>query len=252
MGASFLKGKEKMYKKYKLADIPFGVNFNGEYTLKKNKDYETNDEPLFCLTVEKDDIELEKEEYKKLNGEEFKYSNDYLEHTAIYRKFVEKAVEHGVVLFHGSAIEYKGRAYLFVAPSGTGKSTHTKLAKEVFKNEVRYINDDKPLIRVEKDGCFVYGSPYDGKHFLSNNVKTKLGAICLLSRGENNQIERLDKTLSLVKFLSFTYRPKNENASKLYFNHLEKILDYPIYALRCNMEQDAPKLSLETMSKDCE
>lgn len=241
-----------MYKTYKFASVPFGANFEFDYTLKKNKDYETSDAPLFTVSVNSDDIELERKLYLETGEVDNGKLEPLLEHTAIYRKFVEKAIDYGIVLFHGSAIEYKGRAYLFVAPSGTGKSTHTKLAKEVFKNEVRYINDDKPLISVEKDGCYVYGSPYDGKHKLSNNIKVKLGAICLLSRGENNQIKRLDKKASALKFLSFSYRPKDENTSKLYFNHLEKILDYPIYALRCNIKPDAPKLSLETMSKNYE
>ena len=121
-----------MYKVYKFADIPFGVTFNGEYTLKKNAQYQTDEKPLFDITITNLDVELERQAYIKINNKEFNYKDDILEHTAIYRKFVENATDYGVVLFHGSSIEYKGRAYIFVAPSGTGKSTHVKLAKQVF------------------------------------------------------------------------------------------------------------------------
>lgn len=249
MVANFLKGKMKMYKVYKLASIPFGVYFNGEYTLKKNKEYETTDSPFFDIKIAPADIELEKIEYEKLNGEEFKYSVEYLEHTAIYRKFLDKAIEYGVVLFHGSCIEYNGRAYIYLAPSGTGKSTHTNLIKQVYGSAINYINDDKPLIKVEGNECYVYGSPYNGKHNLSNNIKAPLGAICFLSRGKQNAIKRLDKSTSAIKLLSFTYRPKEENSSKLYFDVLESVITYPAYSLACDMSLDAPKLSLGTMSK---
>lgn len=251
-GCEFSKRKEKMYKVYKFADIPFGVTFYGEYTLKKNAEYETEEKPLFDVSVNKEDIELERETYIKINNEDFKHPESILEHTAIYRKFVEKAVEYGVVLFHGSAIEYKGRAYLFVAPSGTGKSTHVKLITEVFGTSVSYINDDKPLLKLENGEIFVCGTPYNGKHNLSNNVKVPLGAICVLTRGKENVIERLDKSVSALQFLKFSYMPKDENASKLYFEIIERVLEYPVYKLACNMQLDAPKLSINTMSKDCE
>ncbi len=241
-----------MYKTYKFADIPFGANFEFDYTLKKNKDYETCETPLFTVSVNSDDIELERKLYLETGEVDNGNLAPLLEHTAIYRKFVENAIDYGVILFHGSSLEYKGKAYVFIAPSGTGKSTHVKLINKVFNGSVSYINDDKPLFKFENNEWFVYGSPYNGKHGLSNKVKVPLGAICVLNRGEKNKIQKLEKDKALIKLLTFSYRPKEIKASNKYLDLVASLLNYPAFTLDCNMELDAPKLSLTTMSKACE
>ena len=78
-----------------------------------------------------------------------------------------------------------GEAYIFTAVSGTGKSTHAMLWREVFGERVRMINDDKPLIRITPEGkAVVYGTPWDGKHHLSKNSAFPLKAICWLTRAK--------------------------------------------------------------------
>lgn len=49
-------------------------------------------------------------------------------------------------------LEIDGKAYMFSAPSGTGKSTHAKLWRDCFGDRVTMINDDKPLIKFREDG----------------------------------------------------------------------------------------------------
>jgi serine kinase of HPr protein (carbohydrate metabolism regulator) len=51
-------------------------------------------------------------------------------------------------LFHGSAIAVDGVGYLFTAKSGTGKSTHARLWRELLGARAVMVNDDKPLLRV--------------------------------------------------------------------------------------------------------
>ena len=41
--------------------------------------------------------------------------------------FYEKLAKFNGVMLHASCVEYNGKAYLFSARSGTGKSTHTHL-----------------------------------------------------------------------------------------------------------------------------
>lgn len=73
------------------------------------------------------------------------YSLSYLETLAVYRKIVTRLVFSDILLIHGSAIAVDGKAYLFTAPSGTGKSTHTRMCREYFKDRAVMVNDDKPL-----------------------------------------------------------------------------------------------------------
>ena len=59
--------------------------------------------------------------------------------------------------FHASAVMLDGRAYLFSAPPGTGKSTHTEKWCRLFGAEI--INDDKPVLRRINGDWMVYGTP---------------------------------------------------------------------------------------------
>lgn len=240
-----------MYKTYEFATVCVGVQFNGEYILKKCKGYETDKEPFFTLEITEKDVEYEKQLFIKERNGKCDFSYGYLEFIAFYRKFVEKAIDYGVVLFHGSAVAYKDRAYLYVAPSGTGKSTHVRIIKTAFNDEAEYINDDKPLFKQnEKGEWYVYGSPWDGKHRLSNNVSKKLGAICILERGEQNSITRLSDTEAVLGILLQSYRPTSEESSIKYFNLITSVLTYPVYRLKCNVSKEAGVLSITEMSKE--
>ena len=66
-----------------------------------------------------------------------------------YSPFYDLLKNHGFML-HASAVEVDGKAYLFSASSGTGKSTHTKLWQEYFGyDKALIINDDKPALKFE-------------------------------------------------------------------------------------------------------
>ncbi|MFR5584255.1 MAG: hypothetical protein ACLTLQ_10945 [[Clostridium] scindens] len=70
--------------------------------------------------------------------------------------FIENLFRKGGMMLHASAVEVDGKAYLFSADSGTGKSTHTKQWQNYFgKERALIINDDKPAIRKDKNrmGC---------------------------------------------------------------------------------------------------
>ena len=113
----------------------------------------------------------------------YKIENDeYLETLAVYRKIAEKMIDYDTILFHGSVIAVDGIGYLFTAKSGTGKSTHTRLWRELFGERAVMVNDDKPLIKVSENGIIVYGTPWDGKHRLSTNTFVPLKGICFMSK----------------------------------------------------------------------
>lgn len=76
------------------------------------------------------------------------YSDAYLETLAVYRQIAEWAPTQALMLMHGAVVEFSGRAYMFTAPSGTGKSTHVRLWRKHLGDAVRIINGDKPLVAV--------------------------------------------------------------------------------------------------------
>ncbi|PLS31407.1 hypothetical protein Uis1B_0748 [Bifidobacterium margollesii] len=134
-------------------------------------------------------------------GEPGDWSDPYLETLAVFRKIAEVAPAHRRLVFHGATIEYQGKAYIFTAPSGTGKTTHIRLWKRVFGDRVGIINGDKPMLEVRCDAddrrvadgrqrvggerhasVIAYGTPWAGKERWQRNVSAPVAGICVVNR----------------------------------------------------------------------
>ncbi len=92
----------------------------------------------------------------------------------------------GTLCIHAAVVSCEGKGYLFLGPSGTGKSTHAQLWLKHFEG-TELVNDDNPVVR---DGM-VYGSPWSGKTACYRNVSVPIGGIVRLSQAPYNKIRRL-------------------------------------------------------------
>ena len=111
------------------------------------------------------------------------------------------------------------------------------------------INDDKPLLRMTSDSVLVYGTPWDGKHRLSTNTVAPVAGICLLERGEENDVERIAKEKAFPRLLQQTYRPQSPVALMKTMELLDAVAsNVPLYRLRCNMEPEAARVAYDMMS----
>ncbi|MBP5091383.1 MAG: hypothetical protein J6328_02365 [Bacilli bacterium] len=202
----------------------------------------------FDISIAKEDLAFEAKKAEK----EGVYAS--IELTAIYRKIVERLLDDDILLFHCSAVEIEGKAFLFAAPSGTGKSTHVHLLRSYLgEDKVSYINDDKPLIKVTENGCTVYGTPWNGKERLSNNISAPLGGIALLSRAKENSITQLTKEDAYPGLIVQTYRPSDPIKLIKTLSMLDHMISYaPIYSLSVNMDIEAAKTSYEGMVRRLE
>lgn len=104
------------------------------------------------------------------------------------------AAEHlvaqaGGFVFHSSYIRWQGRAILFTAPSGTGKSTQAELWRTLRGAEV--INGDRSAVRVTDDGIVVSGIPFAGSSQICKNQTLPLAAIVYLDQAPRTSIRRL-------------------------------------------------------------
>ena len=96
--------------------------------------------------------------------------------------------EMNTLLFHASVVCREGKAYMFLGPSGTGMSTHTRLWLRYIEGS-RLLNDDNPVVRIENDGrAEVYGSPWSGKTPCYVNEHYPLGSIVRLKQAPYNAI----------------------------------------------------------------
>ena len=239
--------------KIRLAERNISVECIYASTEKYCKDYLVSDVDCdIFVKITPEDITYEREKSDKereLEGlEPFAPSPAYLETLALYRKIADALIDFDTILFHGSALSLDGEAYIFTAKSGTGKSTHTRLWREVFGDRVVMINDDKPLLRVVDDGVFVYGTPWCGKHNLGVNSSAPLYAIVSLERSVENQITESDARALFPKMLSQTYRTKDLFKLQKTLVLLDKMLkNVKVFELGCNMNTDAATVAYEGM-----
>lgn len=236
----------------KLADKVIGIKVNYPETLEFCENYLTDLAEDFSVSVSLADIEkeaLHSDEGRRQEGlKHLKYAPQYLETLALYRKIAEALSEYGVILFHGSALALDGEVYIFTAKSGTGKSTHAGLWREAFGERCVMVNDDKPLIGIKDGVVTVYGTPWNGKHKLGENMSAPLKAICILGRAEQNSICPVTKQRAFAEVFSQTYRSDSpvrmQNILKTVDNMLSLV---PVYRLGCNMNIEAAHVAYNGM-----
>ncbi|MBQ3527181.1 MAG: hypothetical protein IJA52_01300 [Clostridia bacterium] len=166
-------------------------------------------------------------------------------------QFYRQLVKYEGFYLHSSAVEYGGRAYLFSASSGTGKSTHTRLWQSLFGEEARVFNDDKPALRYLDGRWLAYGTPWCGKDGININMKAPVAGICFLRRGGENSIRRLTALEATARILSQTmHRFYDAEYIDLLASHIDKLVrEIPVYELCCLPDEDAARLSYETMRR---
>lgn len=239
-------------------DLKFNVEFAGIKigvravypSLKRYcRDYiiGSNSIPDHKIQMTKEDIqkEIEKDEDTEANGN----SVQYMETLAFLRKICDEVAEDQCFLMHGAVISWKEKAYMFTAPSGTGKSTHIALWRNYLGEKVTIINGDKPFLKVENNQIWAYGSPWAGKEGWQKNTSGRLSGICVLEQAKENQIRRLSAMEALpylVNQIHFT--EEAEKAGKLLDLLDQLLLQVPVYLLKCNISEEAVACSFEALS----
>lgn len=238
--------------KYRFAEKVVEINSIYERVQNYCKDYASDETADFSVTVTPEDIVFE----KKKSDSEYAYeglplpdfTDDILEETAVYRKIAEIMPDHGIFVFHGSVIAVDGQGYLFTAKSGTGKSTHTRLWREYLGDRAVMVNDDKPMLKVTDSGVTAYGTPYNGKHRLGNDIAVPLKAICILTRGEKNNIVRIDKSEAYTMLVQQVYRPQSPLKMAETLELIDKLAEKTeLYRLACNMDIEAAEVAYNGM-----
>jgi hypothetical protein len=230
---------------FRFAGVVVKIKFYHKEFLRFAEQYRFEGKAEMTVSIHRKDIRLEKE-----RGEKGDFPDWYYETLAIERKFSEKALSFGVLLFHSSAIAVDGQGYLFSAPSGTGKSTHARLWREMLKDRAVMINDDKPFVRVIDGKPYVYGSPWNGKHRLDSNLSAPIAGVCFLSQAAENAIRPLSAKEAfsfLSKQIFYPTQKKAWERTVLAVKQLSNALPY--YHLQCNISEEAAELSYRTMSE---
>lgn len=233
--------------KYKIADLIVEFNPKYDYLKKLSEPFIYNGEEQPVITLSRTDEQIENLFAHMKKGtiigkaEEFSYAT----------AFNRAVIPFGAMLVHSSAIIVNGKAYLFSAKSGEGKSTHTRLWKQLYGDEVTYINDDKPVVRIENGIATAYGTPFDGGSGIANNISAPLDGIIFLERGEENTIHKINSTPQILQLLYFsTARFINRNKAEAMLDNFEKLIKITdFYKLTCNMNSEAAEVAHDFLIK---
>lgn len=225
-----------------LAEYSFTIDNHFKYIEELCKDYMC-DKPGKIISVNEVDIDNEQ------TGEGC-WPAYYLESLAVYRKICEYLLFQDMLLFHCSALVFEQNAYLFTAPSGTGKSTHTRLWREYFGERVKMVNDDKPLLQVNKQGITVFGTPFAGKEGLQTNMSAPVKGIVVLHQSKENEIRKLTRQEAYPLLLSQTYRTSNPTGLLRTLELVESLAELPVYSLGCTISFEAVQIAHDSLVND--
>ena len=236
-----------------LAEIPIGIKPLGPDIQSYFSDYLCCETPRFTVSATEKDLEYEQAMQKLRNGEDFPpipQRARNIEASALLRLIAERIPEYGVILFHGSAVAVDGKAYLFAARSGVGKTTHTRLWLKLLP-QAYVLNGDKPFLKLDGSGrVLVCGTPWRGKEKLGRNEILPLGAICLLERAKENRICSLTPAEANRELIHQVHFPEGAGMVSA-IQVLDRISSRtPLFRLGCNMDPQAAQISIHAMIPD--
>ncbi|MBR6128199.1 MAG: hypothetical protein IKQ07_01055 [Bacteroidaceae bacterium] len=168
---------------------------------------------------------------------------------AMMMAYAFSASEQDTLLIHASVIRNNGYGYLFTAPSGTGKSTHTHLWYQYIPGS-DLMNDDNPVVRLIEGEARIYGSPWSGKTPCYRNIWAPVGAITRIEQKPENTIRRMAPVEAFATMLpavsSMKWDKRVYNGICRCISRLLKTT--PIYLLGCRPDEEAAHVSHDAIA----
>lgn len=229
---------------YSIAGFIIDIENKYDYTTDLCRKYACDaGEPIMRFEASEEEIELE---VKRTNGE---FSRGYCESICIYRKFGMELTSHNAFVMHASTFSIDGKGYAITAPSGTGKSTHTRMLHRYLGKRMDIINGDKPIIRLKDGVPYACGSPWCGKENWSKNRCAPLEGIVFIERSKENFIEKLDKKTAARQIMHQIFRPSDMERLSKTLSLVNEMIEYTsTWRLGCDISEEAARLSYKTIT----
>jgi hypothetical protein len=231
---------------YKIADL--NIKINPLYP-----DTEKRISPYLCDSVDFDfDASCTAEEFERKKAEsENGCTDENIEGAVILTKIAKTVLtSYGGCFFHSSCLEIDGEAYMFTALSGTGKSTHTRNWRRLFRGRVTMINDDKPIIRKLNGRYTVCSTPWMGKSDIGCNMSVPIKAIYVLRRGDSNSAVEVRPVEVFRELMEATLLPETRD-------DMGKLLDLfdglftgvKLFLLTCTPDIESAQVAYDAANK---
>lgn len=177
---------------------------------------------------------------------------DEAEEFATASIFNRKIIHRGAMLVHSSALVFDGKAYLFSADSGVGKSTHTKMWLKRFGSKAHILNDDKPVVKIKNEVPLCCGTPFDGGSGIANNETVPVGAIIFIERSDDNFVTIPDTNEIVQRLYKSTVKFVNKSDGMSLLSNLDNLIRHTkFYVLHCNTDECAVDVAYNNIIKNC-
>jgi len=146
-----------------------------------------------------------------------------------------------IAICHGSHVDYEGRSLVFIAKSGTGKTTTGLLWQDA---GYRLLNDEKNLLFVRDDTAFAATSFWHGSYPLTIPGEQPLAGIFLLVQAPENKLVAVPPARAVARLLANTFseRYHKENFQRVIAAYTEVVERVPVFELHCTPDQRAVEI----------
>ncbi len=231
---------------YLLAGLVVDIQNRYPYLEKQCSPFRCDDDLTPDITVRVTQTELEEEAQKVTQ----RFSPGYVESICIYRKLCLQMPSFGGMFLHASVVRTENRGVAFLAPSGTGKSTHTALWQTLLGDKLEVINGDKPIVRFSGDHPVAFGTPWAGKEDLYKKDNVILTDLCFLERAEENTCTPLSREDALTRIVHQVILPTQAKGAVETLDLLDRLLRYcRIWKICCNTDLSAAQIAYNTITK---
>ncbi len=107
----------------------------------------------------------------------------------LYMALERPLLHFGRLILHASAVLYNGRAYVFTAPSGGGKSTQAAIWEKSMHAQV--INGDKVILFDNGTELIACGSPIAGSSGIYRNICAPVAVVAQVEKAMENSVTPL-------------------------------------------------------------
>lgn len=230
----------------RVADEFVNVKYNFKDTYESLRSFICKKECKNGVTIDLIRLQVERD-YLLKRFPKNKFSYPDVEYNAVYRDLVRYLLNKDIHIIHGVLLNFIGEGILFMAPSGTGKSTHARLWKEKFSDNVTIINGDKPLLKFNGENIIAYGSPWMGKEKIGTSGSVILKKICFIKRDKKNSLRKIEWDANAISFLLVeSLLPNSEDCISKQIKWLNKLTRATdLYELHCNISEDAVDVAYE-------
>lgn len=157
----------------------------------------------------------------------------------------------GGFILHSSFINVDGKAILFTAPSGAGKSTQAELWENFRHSEI--INGDRAVIQIRNEEIVACGIPFSGSSQYCKKETLPIAAIVYLEQAPETTIKPMQGIQAFRKIWEQITLPVWETkAVERISERLAVILNkIPVYHLSCTPDESAVIALEKELEKEC-